>query len=278
MEVPLDYIEVVDQKIYAYHGVLQEEKDAGQYFYVSFKAYLNMEEASDHDQMSLSVSYADMCQTVKAYVQGDVYDLIETVAHGAATALLLEHPLLQRVVVTLKKPSAPVGEPVAYPAVVVDRSWHMAYVALGSNVGDSKATLQGAIDALDSHSLCAVTDSATIIETEPWGKTDQANFYNSVLALKTLLSPKQLMTLLLSIEKTYGREREVKWGPRTLDLDLLLYDDLVTDDPYVTIPHPLMEDRGFVLKPLTEIAPNVVHPILKQRIFKLNEQLNNKSY
>ncbi len=269
----MDYIEVVDQKIFAYHGVLQEEKDAGQYFYVSFKAYLSMEEAAEKDEMILSVSYADMCQTVKAVVQGEVYDLIETVADRTATALLLQYPLLDRVVLTVKKPSAPVGEPVAYPAVTVDRGWHKAYVALGSNMGDSRNTLQSAIKQLNATKTSAVTKAATIIETEPWGNTDQAKFHNSVVELRTLLSPATLMSLLLNIEKDYGREREVKWGPRTLDLDLLLYDDLVTDDPYVTIPHPLMEERSFVLEPLSEIAPNVIHPVLRQRIFRLKDQL-----
>ena len=273
MEVHLDYIEVVDQKVFAYHGVLQEEKDTGQDFYISFKAYLSMEEAAEKDQMNLSVSYADMCQTVKAVVQGEVYDLIETVADRTATALLLEYPLLDRVVLALKKPSAPVGEPVAYPAVTVDRSWHRAFVALGSNMGDSRQTLHDAIKQLGEYKAMTLIKVATIIETEPWGKTDQANFYNSVVELSTLLSPATLMSLLLNIEKDYGREREVKWGPRTLDLDLLLYDDLVTDDPNVTIPHPLMEERLFVLEPLCEIAPNVIHPVLRQRIFRLRDQL-----
>lgn len=273
----MDYIEVVDQKIFAYHGVLQEEKDAGQYFYISFKAYLNMEAAAEQDHMDLSVSYADMCQTVKAIVQGEVYDLIETVADRTATALLLEYPLLERVMLTVKKPSAPVGEPVAYPAVTVDRAWHKAYVALGSNMGDSRNTLQSAIKQLNAHKTTVVTKTATMIKTEPWGKTDQAKFYNSVVELHTLLSPGTLMSLLLNIEKDYGRERAVKWGPRTLDLDLLLYDDLVTDDPHVTIPHPLMEERLFVLEPLCEIAPNMMHPVLRQRIFRLRDQVGKLS-
>lgn len=269
----MDYIEVVDQKIYAYHGVLQEEKETGQYFYISFKAYLDMDEAAEKDQMSLSVSYADLCHRVKEVVQGQVFDLIETVADRTATALLLTFPLIRRVVLTVKKPSAPVGEPVAYPAVCVDRSWHKAYISLGSNMGESKAILESAIRALGDNDLLKVSKTATIIETPPWGKTDQANFYNTVVEITTLLSPKPLMTRLLAIEKDHDRERNIHWGPRTLDMDLLLYDDLVSDDPYVTIPHPLMEERAFVLEPLCQIAPNVVHPILKQRIFRLKDQL-----
>jgi len=92
--------------------------------------------------------------------------------------------------------------------------------------------------------------------------------------VKTLRSPRGFMTLLLGIEKAFGRQRDLKWGPRTLDMDLIFFDDLVTDDPYVTLPHPLMEDRAFVLNPLCEIAPNVLHPILNKRLFRLKEEID----
>lgn len=273
----MDCIEVIDQKIFAYHGVLPEEKETGQYFYISFKAYLNISEAADQDDMSLSVSYADMCRTVKKAVVSEVYDLIETVADRTAKALLMAYPKLQRVVLTVKKPSAPVGEPVAYPAVTVDRQWHQAYIAIGSNMGDSRQIIRTAIDLLDEHVLGGVTAEATIVETEPWGKTDQENFFNTAIGYRTLLAPRQLMKLLLETEAIHGRERHEKWGPRTLDLDLVLYDDLISDDPYVTLPHPLMEERAFVLEPLTEIAPNVCHPVLNERIGKIYERFKNLS-
>ena len=269
----MDYIEVVDQRIYAYHGVLPEEKKLGQEFLVSFKAYLDVRPSAAADDMMKSVSYADMCQTVKKTVTGQVYDLIETLADRTAKALLLTYPLLDRVEVTVKKPSAPVGEPLAYPAVSLERGWHMAYVAVGSNMGDSKATIKSAIDELDGHGLSQVTKVAKVIETEPWGKTDQSTFHNTALEYRTLLSPKELMTLLLATEHHYGRERIEKWGPRTLDLDLIFYDDLISDDPFVTLPHPLMEDRLFVLEPLCEIAPNKVHPLLGTRVFRLCDKL-----
>ncbi len=269
----MDYIEVVDQRIYGYHGVLEEEKEAGQEFFVSFKAYLSIDDAAEHDDMLLSVSYADMCKTVKQVVTEQSYDLIETVADKAAKSLLLNYDRLDRVVLTVKKPSAPVGEPVAYPAVCVDRGWHKAYIGLGSNMGDSTGTINHAIDVLNEDPLTKVIDRSTVIETKPWGNEDQPNFKNAVISVKTLASPRQLMTRLMAVEKSFGRERDVKWGPRTLDLDILLYDDETSDDPYVTLPHPLMDKRTFVLKPMCEIGANVVHPILGKRICTLLKEL-----
>lgn len=272
----MDYIEVIDQKIYAYHGVLPEEKKEGQYFYISFKAYLDTSEAAAQDEMALSVSYADMCRTVKETVTGHVFDLIETVADRCAKALLLEYNLLQRVELTVKKPSAPVGEPVAYPAVTVERGWHTAFISVGSNMGDSRETIVKAVDCLGKDSMNRLVAQAQVLETQPWGKEDQPNFFNTALELRTLYNPRQLMGLLLALEKDFHRERIVKWGPRTLDLDLIFYDDLVTEDPFVTLPHPLMEDRAFVLEPLCELAPNLIHPVLKKRLFRLLEDLKQK--
>lgn len=268
----MDYIEVVDLEIFAYHGVLDHEKKDGQNFYVSFKAYMDLEPSALTDDLSLSVSYADMCATVKSFVQGSVYDLIEKVADGAAKKLLHTYELINRVELWVKKPSAPIGEPVAYPQVYVDRSWHKAYIAIGSNMGDRRKTIDGSIENLNTEEG-QVTKLASIIETEPWGPVEQEGYLNTVVEYRTLLSPQRLMTFLLEVEQAYGRERKEHWGPRTLDLDIIFYDDLVTDDPYVILPHPYMHERAFVLEPMMELCPNKVHPLLKQRVKDLHHSL-----
>jgi 2-amino-4-hydroxy-6-hydroxymethyldihydropteridine diphosphokinase len=136
-----------------------------------------------------------------------------------------------------------------------------AYVALGSNLGDRQATLRSAIAALQQ--LGSVDATSSLYETAPVGLVEQPDFVNAVVALRTALPPLDLMSALLRIEQQHGRDRSasVPKGPRTLDLDLLSYGDVVMDTPTLTLPHPSLADRRFVLVPLTEIAPRWRHPI-----------------
>jgi 2-amino-4-hydroxy-6-hydroxymethyldihydropteridine diphosphokinase len=128
-----------------------------------------------------------------------------------------------------------------------------AYLALGSNMGDREKFLLDAIQYLDDHEHISVAERSAIYETEPVGVVEQAAFLNMVLEIETLLSAEALFTVMLSIESKLGRTRELRWGPRTIDLDLLLYDDLEQDDPQLILPHPRMVERTFVLVPLVEI-------------------------
>lgn len=265
----MDSIKVVDLEVYAYHGVLDHEKKDGQKFYVSFEAFMDLAPSAKTDDLNLSVSYADMCQTVKSFMTAGVYDLIETVAEGIARELLLTYDLIRRVKVELKKPSAPIGEPVAYPSINMERGWHQVYIGVGSNLGDSKKTIELAKQMLADHDQIRFRQAATLIETKPWGKTDQPDFVNGAWHIETLMAPGTLMTFLLETEKKLDRQRIEKWGPRTIDLDILIYDDLVTDDGHITVPHPLMTQRSFVMEPLCEIAPNLVHPLYRKRMFEL---------
>ena len=127
------------------------------------------------------------------------------------------------------------------------------------------------IDELDG---VFVEKVSTFIKTEPWGFLDQEEFLNGALKVKTILSPKELMEKLLEIELKMKRKREMRWGPRIIDIDIIFFDDLISDDEYCILPHPRMEERSFVLEPLNEIAPNKLHPILKKRVFKLLEEVN----
>jgi 2-amino-4-hydroxy-6-hydroxymethyldihydropteridine diphosphokinase len=137
-----------------------------------------------------------------------------------------------------------------------------AYVALGSNLGDRGATLLEAVDALRAEQDVDVTAVSGFLDTEPVGPVDQPRFLNGVAALDTTLPARALLTLLLDVEQRFGRNRDgvPAQGPRTLDLDLLLYGEEVIDEPGLRVPHPRMHERSFVLKPLAEIAPGLEIP------------------
>ena len=143
-----------------------------------------------------------------------------------------------------------------------------AYLLAGSNMGNRTAYLQQATKIIEEQCGSIIARSH-IYETAAWGVLDQPSFYNQALVVQTLLQPKQLMQTLLDIEATIGRLRVEKMGPRTIDLDILLIDDLVLNMPLLTIPHPHLIERRFALTPLAEIAPALIHPIANKTIAEL---------
>lgn len=132
-----------------------------------------------------------------------------------------------------------------------------AFLGLGSNLGDRAATLRAAISALDTAPGVRVTRVSSLYETPPWGPVPQGPYLNACIGVETRLSPRALLELGLAIERDHGRERAIRWGPRTLDIDLLLYGSDHVDEDGLIVPHPRMAERAFVLVPLAEIAPEL---------------------
>ena len=135
-----------------------------------------------------------------------------------------------------------------------------AFLGLGSNIGDRKANLARAVAMLAAHPQIEVVDVSSIHETEPVGYTKQPDFLNAVARVETTLRPRELLDVILAIEAEMGRERTIRWGPRVIDIDILLFDGEQVDEPGLEIPHPRMMERQFVLDPLAEIAPDLVLP------------------
>jgi len=145
------------------------------------------------------------------------------------------------------------------------------YLSLGSNVGDREDHLRGAITRLES--IARVISVSSFYETEPMEVTNQPWFLNCAVKVETTKMPKQLMAAVLEIEQEMGRLRTMKKGPRTIDIDILLFGDAVVDSPEVTIPHPAMHERRFVLEPLAEIAPEARHPVFKKTVSEMLDAL-----
>ena len=148
----------------------------------------------------------------------------------------------------------------------------IVYIGLGSNVGDRHRNCLTAIELLRQNGLLVARQSS-MHETEPWGVTDQPEFVNMTVETETDLAPIKLLEVLKKIEKDMGRQDTMKWGPRIIDLDILLYDDIIMKTDSLTIPHSLMHERAFVLRPLSEIAGNFIHPVLKKSITDLHKEI-----
>lgn len=151
------------------------------------------------------------------------------------------------------------------------------YLGLGSNIGNRVAHLDEAIARINAHNNITVTRQSSIIETEPYGNVDQDKFMNMCVEIDTDLSPVALLETVLEIEQQMGRERIIDWGPRNIDIDILIYEDLEINLDDLQIPHAEMHKRMFVLEPLAEIAANVVHPTFGVSIKTLKQQLQDET-
>lgn len=149
------------------------------------------------------------------------------------------------------------------------------YLLLGSNLGERLFLLKQAAGYIETQAGTIVQYSS-IYETKSWGKTDEPDYLNQVLLIKTMLQPHELLAKLLEIELLLGRKREEKWGSRTMDIDILFYDDMIVNEPELTIPHPQLQNRRFTLEPLVELAPNFIHPVLQKALKKLKDDLQDE--
>lgn len=271
----MDKIFIKDLQVYGYHGVNKEEKKMGQRFLISLELYMDLRVPGKSDNLEETVNYGELCEMVSNKFVKAKFDLIEAAAEDIAQFILSSFNLINGVKVNIKKPWAPIGKPLDFAGVEITRFWHVVYIGIGSNMGDREENILSAIEKIGMvmGTSTIVTKVSNVYETKPVGYSDQGDFLNCVVEIKTQLKPEELLVELLNIEEELKRKRTVKWGPRTIDLDVLLFDDEILSNENLVVPHPRMHERLFVLEPLCDLAPYKLHPILRTRIIDLKESL-----
>ena len=270
----MDFITITGLQIYAYHGVYEEEQKKGQNFYVNAKLYVDMEKAAYTDEVYDSVHYGEVCECMHAFLTQHTFRLLEKAVTETMKEVLLRFPLLKGMEMELCKPEAPIALPFENVSVTRSMFWNKTYIALGSNMGDSEGYVKNAIDAITNDTDFRKVRTSSLIITKPYGGVEQDDFVNGVLEAETLLQPLALLDRLHQYEQDAKRERLIHWGPRTLDLDILFYEDVILDTENLTIPHKDMKNRDFVLGPMCELSPYFRHPIYHITMEEMLDQLN----
>jgi len=272
----MDKIILKDFEVLACHGVNPEEKIEKQRFIFTAVLDVDFEEAAETDDLDKTVSYAAVKKAVKAFCEENCFDLIETLASRLAEFLLKRFSLIRSVELTVKKPDAPMSGKFDYAGVSVRRKRHKVYLSLGSSEGDKDAYLDLAVKSLkDDDGFSNVRESSRML-TAPYGGVAKGEFLNSAVECDTVYSVRKLLGILHDIERKGGRVRNERWGDRTLDIDIIFYDDDIIEEPDICIPHYDMANRGFVLAPLNELCPYKVHPLLKKRVCDMYKELADK--
>lgn len=254
-----DHILIDDLRVVGVVGVLEHERSAPQPLRIDVDIHLDLHDAGLSDDLGETVHYGEVCETLVGIVGSSSDLLLERLAQRLADAVL-EFPRVHAVDLVLTKVRPPIPVDVSSAAVRIHRTRtsssrlaiHEAVIALGSNLGDRVEFLAFAVDRLGD----SVVAQSEVFETDPvGGPLDQGAYLNMVVVIETELDPYALLRWLHRIEADAGRERIVHWGPRTLDLDLLFFDDVVIEGGNVAIPHPRYAERRFVLAPLQQVRP-----------------------
>ena len=200
MQKKFDEIRIEDLEVFANHGVFPEENTLGQKFVVSAVLFTDTRMAGKTDDLTASIHYGEVSAFITEFLQKNTYQLLERAAEELAEALLLEWDRIEKISIEIKKPWAPVRLPLKTVSVKIERGWHTAYIALGSNIGDSKMYLDNAVKALNELPTSKVEVVSEYLVTPPYGVTDQPDFLNGCLKLRTLLYPYELLAELNRIE------------------------------------------------------------------------------
>lgn len=272
----MDEIRIDNLEVYGGHGVHSEEKRTGQPFFVNAVLYTDTRQAGETDELTHTTHYGEVCRLIHKLLREKNYDLLEAAAEHTAQQILLRFSRVSCLDLEIRKPRAPIGLPLESVSVKITRGWKKAYLGIGSNMGDKRKYMEEAVEKLKSHPLIRAVRVSEFVETKPYGGVEQEDFLNGAIELETLMPPLDLLHLLRRLEQEAGRERLVHWGPRTLDLDILFFQDFISDSKELTVPHPDLQNREFVLKPLSELCSYYVHPLYGKSIAVLLAELSER--
>lgn len=264
----MDQIRLTGIRAAGKHGVLDFEHERAQTFVVDATLFLDLAPAGTSDDLNDTVDYGAIAKGIVAIIEGEHVDLIEKLAARIAD-MILEYPAVANTQVTVHKPNAPIVVPFDDVSVTVERSRktlagtvdggrvHRAVIAIGGNQGDVPGTLRDAVRCIDGLESTQVTGISPLYRTDAWGMPEGTpEFHNVVVIVKTKLDATQLLDGLHRIEADHGRVRNDHWASRTLDLDIIDFDGVESDDPDLTLPHPRAWQRAFVLAPWLAVDPD----------------------
>lgn len=268
----MDTIQVKGIQIYAHHGLFDAERLTGQPFIIDCE--MNLDVSTCNDKIEKTVHYGEVSMDIVKFATENRYDLLEMLANELSKHLLKKYVLIRTLTLTIHKPQAPIPTLFDDVALTVTRTRANVYLAIGSNMGQREDYLDMVTSEIISDDNLKLVRKSNYIETAPYGVTDQANFMNGALQVETIYTPQELLDFCHRVEEKTGRVRERVWGERTLDVDILMYDDRVIYTEHLKVPHPEMHIRGFVLQPMVEIAPYLMHPVYKKNMVELIRELN----
>jgi 2-amino-4-hydroxy-6-hydroxymethyldihydropteridine diphosphokinase/dihydroneopterin aldolase len=254
-------VDLFGLEVFGRHGVTDEERERGQTFL--FDVQFEVSDAALSDRLEDAVDYNEVAACVREVSERHTYSLLEALAAAVADEIVARLGVARVRVRVRKRDVQPAGLEVEFTGATVQRPARTrAFVGLGSNLGDREANLRAASTKLGDMPRTTVASVSEFRDTEPVGVRDQPRFLNGAVALETELPPRTLLECLLAIERSLGRDRAgvPPGGPRTIDLDLLLYGAARIDEPGLQVPHPRLCERAFVLEPLAELDPALQVP------------------
>ncbi|MCR4990210.1 MAG: 2-amino-4-hydroxy-6-hydroxymethyldihydropteridine diphosphokinase [Lachnospiraceae bacterium] len=250
-----DVITLKGIKVFANHGVFEFEKERGQEFLVDITMKTNLCKPQFSDELSDTINYATVSDVVSDFVKNTAFNLIEKVAYELSKEILIRFNTVEEVNIKLHKPNAPLEVKTEDVIVDITNKWNLVYIGVGSNIGDKVGNIKKALCQLENDDMFREIVCTELIKTKPYGGVKQDDFMNGVIKLRTIYNPYELLKVLHDYEHEAGRERSIHWGPRTLDLDILFYEDYLIDSEELKIPHIDMENRLFELEPLMQMCP-----------------------